>query len=293
MADYKERLADYVQVNERLIAFYEKFPMGSLQSKIIQHTDKLVVVQAHAYRWPHDDLPGIGHSSMEIPGKTTFTRGSELENAETSAWGRALAALGFEVKRGVATQDEIDNKHDPLDDTGDSKDLDAALPVAKPFCPNCKNPEFFIKRRPPETGYFCWKNEKREKFGCGANFTDEQYEAAKPKPDDKDIEWDGPGLDTSTSQEHSAGDAVDGPQRPLTDELAPTPTLPPKGRQKADKGLSSEQVGQLARACESAGVDPYEMLGWFGVKAFENMTVGQYAQALKELLSRRAKGAEL
>lgn len=47
---------------------------------------------------------------MSIPGATNFTRGSEIENCETSAWGRAIAALGFEVKRGVASKQEVENK---------------------------------------------------------------------------------------------------------------------------------------------------------------------------------------
>jgi hypothetical protein len=31
------------------------------------------------------------------------------ENAETSAWGRALAALGFEVQKAVASREEVEN----------------------------------------------------------------------------------------------------------------------------------------------------------------------------------------
>jgi hypothetical protein len=69
-----------------------------------------VVVKAYAYRTPDDPRPGIGHSSLTIPGATPYTRGSELENAETSAWGRALAALGFEVKKAIASADEVRSK---------------------------------------------------------------------------------------------------------------------------------------------------------------------------------------
>ena len=92
MADYSERMKDYVQVNERIIAFYERHPEGSIQSEIVEFSEKRVVVKAYAYRKPGDPLPGIGHSYMALPGKTTYTIGSELENTETSAWGRALAA---------------------------------------------------------------------------------------------------------------------------------------------------------------------------------------------------------
>lgn len=101
---------DYVMVNERIVKFIEKYPEGSLQSELVELTSDRVVVRGIAYRSPTDEKPGIGHSWLEIPGKTAFTRGSELENAETSAWGRALAALGFEVKRGVASLEEVRNK---------------------------------------------------------------------------------------------------------------------------------------------------------------------------------------
>jgi hypothetical protein len=111
MAFDKRGLADYVQVNERIVAFYEKYPEGSIQSEIVSQTDSLIVMKATAYRTPEDHRPGVGHSWLQIPGSTPYTRGSEIENAETSAWGRALAALGFEVKRGIASQEEVDNKN--------------------------------------------------------------------------------------------------------------------------------------------------------------------------------------
>jgi hypothetical protein len=101
---------DYVPVNERITAFYEQHPEGSLQSEIVELTPDRVTVKAYAYRSDADPRPGIGHSSLAIPGSTSFTKGSEIENAETSAWGRAIAALGFEVKRGVATAEEVRNK---------------------------------------------------------------------------------------------------------------------------------------------------------------------------------------
>lgn len=100
----------YVEVNKRIEEFIAKYPEGSLQSEIVMHEENLVVVKGYAYRSPTDERPGIGHSQMPIPGLTTFTRNSEVENAETSAWGRAIAALGFEVKKAVASAEEVANK---------------------------------------------------------------------------------------------------------------------------------------------------------------------------------------
>jgi hypothetical protein len=110
MSDYTDRMADYVPVNERIDAFKTAFPDGSLQSEIVELTADRVTVKAYAYRTIDDERPGIGHSSLEIPGRTPYTKGSEIENAETSAWGRAIAALGFEVKRGIASAEEARNK---------------------------------------------------------------------------------------------------------------------------------------------------------------------------------------
>ena len=101
---------DYVTVAERVVAFYDKYPDGSLQAELLELNEQRVVVRAYAYRTADDGRPGIAHSSLTIPGATPYTRGSEIENAETSAIGRAIAMLGFEVKRGIASQDEVRGK---------------------------------------------------------------------------------------------------------------------------------------------------------------------------------------
>lgn len=109
---FGDRMANYVEVADRIQAFYEKYPEGSLQSEIYHLDAEIVVMKAWAYRTPDDPRPGMGWSSMLIPGATPYTKGSEIENTETSAWGRAIAALGFEVRRGIASRDEIANKRD-------------------------------------------------------------------------------------------------------------------------------------------------------------------------------------
>ena len=59
-----------------------------------------------------------------MPGKTPYTRDSEVMVAETSAWGRAIvAALAGDTKRGVASKEEVLNRvaiaKTPLDDLTD------------------------------------------------------------------------------------------------------------------------------------------------------------------------------
>jgi hypothetical protein len=110
-------LADYVEVKDRIHLFLERYPDGRLVTSEVQWTrepdDKpRVIVRALAYRSPDDPLPGVGHSWMELPGRTPYTAGSELENTETSAWGRAIAALDIGTEKSIASKNEIEAKAD-------------------------------------------------------------------------------------------------------------------------------------------------------------------------------------
>ena len=122
MAFDKSALKDYVDVAERIRAWYEAYPNARIETRIVEHTEKRVVIEARAYRGvkgdsgPNDELgfmddrpAGIGHSAMQIPGATPYTRGSEIENCETSAVGRALVMAGLPSKR-IASDDEIKAK---------------------------------------------------------------------------------------------------------------------------------------------------------------------------------------
>jgi hypothetical protein len=107
---------DYVDVAERIRQFKAEFPEGTLQShpehppKMVSAGDKAFIVYcAVAYRNPSDERPGIGWAWEPVPGPTPFTRDSELMNAETSAWGRAIVALGFDTKH-VASSNEVQNR---------------------------------------------------------------------------------------------------------------------------------------------------------------------------------------
>ena len=101
---------DYIEVAERIQIFIEQYPTGSLQSDwamVERDGEQWLAVKAYAYRYPDDQRPGVGHAWEPVPGRTPFTKGSELMVGETSAWGRALAAIGIAVHRGIASGDEI------------------------------------------------------------------------------------------------------------------------------------------------------------------------------------------
>jgi hypothetical protein len=106
---------DYIEVAERLVQFFQQHPEGSLRPLDptrpywFEDVDgqRFVVYAAAAFRTPDDPSPGVGMAWELVPGKTNFTRTSELMNAETSAWGRALVALGVAANRGIASKQEV------------------------------------------------------------------------------------------------------------------------------------------------------------------------------------------
>jgi hypothetical protein len=103
-------LSDYVDVPARIAWFFERYPEGSLQAEVLvgpETGSPVITVKAYAYRSLNDSHPGIGHASEVFPGTTPYTKGSELMNAETSAWGRALAAIGAPTKGHIASADEV------------------------------------------------------------------------------------------------------------------------------------------------------------------------------------------
>jgi hypothetical protein len=105
-------LADYNTVAERIAEFRTKHPEGSLQSEITElppaFAEHFIAVKAFAYRTPDDSRPGVGLAWEPVEGKTSFTRDSELQNAETAAWGRAIVAvLAADTKKGIASRDEV------------------------------------------------------------------------------------------------------------------------------------------------------------------------------------------
>ena len=132
MAKHSGPPPGYVEVSERIQEFRAAHPDGSLQAEIVELRDDLVVVKAYAYRTPDDERPGTGLASEPIPGKTNFTRDSELMNAETSAWGRALIAVGAaDAKRGIASANEVRNRHQSEPEPVDTSKLEELIVTAQ------------------------------------------------------------------------------------------------------------------------------------------------------------------
>ena len=106
---------DYIPVNERIAQFIAQYPQGSLRPlwpdepyRVLGEGEtKWLVYAACAFRTPDDQAPGVGLAWEPVPGRTPYTRGSELMVAETSAWGRALAAIGIATNKSIASAEEV------------------------------------------------------------------------------------------------------------------------------------------------------------------------------------------
>ncbi len=108
---------DYIDVAARIAEFRSKYPDGSLQQVSLSFEDfagsSWVVYTAAAYRTPDDMRPGQGTAWEPVPGKTPYTKDSEVQNAETAAWGRAIVAvLAADTRKGIASAEEVRNRQD-------------------------------------------------------------------------------------------------------------------------------------------------------------------------------------
>ena len=113
-------LDDYNTVPERIVEFRDRYPDGRLRQKSVEFLNfagkDWVVYTAQALRTPDDPTPAEGTAWEPVPGKTQFTRDSELQNAETAAWGRAIvAALAADTTKGIASREEVRNRQAPAD----------------------------------------------------------------------------------------------------------------------------------------------------------------------------------
>lgn len=109
MAEFKID-PSYKEVAERLRDLFAAYPEASMRGTyelLTVGSQAYFAYTAECYRHPDDQAPGIGTALEEVPGKTPYTRGSELQNAETSAWGRAIVAVGASVSKRIASADEM------------------------------------------------------------------------------------------------------------------------------------------------------------------------------------------
>jgi hypothetical protein len=106
---------EYVTVNERLKFFRGQHPQYSLLTKLVLVDETQALIQAQIL----DETGRViaEGTSFEKAGSSFINKTSHVENAETSAWGRALGNFGIGIDASVATADEVanamQNQHKP------------------------------------------------------------------------------------------------------------------------------------------------------------------------------------
>ena len=97
---------DYVLVSDRVLFFNENFTNGAILTKY-ELNDDTYIVQATVM--PDADNPArcFYGTSQAVIGEGMVNKTAALENAETSAVGRALAMMGIGVLDSIASADEM------------------------------------------------------------------------------------------------------------------------------------------------------------------------------------------
>ena len=97
----------YVLVSDRVIYFNETYPKGSITTELVSKPeDDLVVIKATIKPVEGENRAFTGYSQATWD-DSYINKTSALENAETSAVGRALGFMGIGVIESIASIDEI------------------------------------------------------------------------------------------------------------------------------------------------------------------------------------------
>lgn len=120
LTDFRGRKKKYTTVASRLQQFWAEYPEYRIVTKIKERTNFVVVMRCKIYD-NNDRLVATGHAE-ELYGSTEINETSALENAETSAIGRALATLGFGGES-FASADEVSNAQKKGDELAEIRNI--------------------------------------------------------------------------------------------------------------------------------------------------------------------------
>lgn len=110
------KTTDYAPVSERVKAFRYIYPNGGITTQIINQTETDVIVKATVFD-ERGEVIATGHASENKNASFINKSGAMLENAESSAVGRALGFLGIGIKNGIATAEEVTRANKIKDET--------------------------------------------------------------------------------------------------------------------------------------------------------------------------------
>ena len=91
-------LDNYETVESRVARFWAKYPNGRIETSVYYYDENRVVFRAAVYDDGQDPNPKATGFAEEVRDASPVNRTSHVENAETSAIGRALANFEFQSK---------------------------------------------------------------------------------------------------------------------------------------------------------------------------------------------------
>lgn len=131
-------LGDYVDVRHRLELALLQYP----DLRVVENEPQLrqlgervyIECSVTVYRTHDDPTPGRAYCWEVWPGRTPYTKDSEQMNGATSALGRALGYMGFGIKAGLASANEVrtaqGNSHPSTEPKTEPKPLRAVSEAA-------------------------------------------------------------------------------------------------------------------------------------------------------------------
>jgi len=100
-------VGDYVEVNQRVIAFRKIYPEGLIRTTMLSNENGICIFKAEVFN-QDCQLLATG-TAYEKEDSTFINKTSYIENCETSAVGRALGFLGIGIDTSIASKEEVIN----------------------------------------------------------------------------------------------------------------------------------------------------------------------------------------
>lgn len=99
---------DYILVSDRVLYFNETYPNGGIMTVLVSEpsSDHIVMKAIIVPDWTNPERQFTGYSQAVV-GQGMVNKSAALENAETSAVGRALGMMGIGVIESIASADEL------------------------------------------------------------------------------------------------------------------------------------------------------------------------------------------